>query len=152
MVKSDFYAQTILWDRVWEAMSDMQRNQFSSSGGIIRKLWGQTDKHTRCFFPHVLIFGSNMMKVLDSRASESDSYTFTQQSTRHCTAWNTTIKTKRKNDEAFTSKMLAINRLILLNLYSILFCTDGLWITIHQPNNPLQEEQHGYTQKSCKQR
>lgn len=88
-----------------------------------------------------------MMKSIGQQ-SVTDSYTFTQQSTRHCTAWNTTIKTKQKkikNNKAFTSKMLAINRLILLNLYSLLFCTDGSWITIHQPNNPLEEEQHGYT-------
>lgn len=49
-------------------------------------------------------------------------------------------KNKRKQ-QSLHVKTPAINRLVSLDLYSILFCTGGLWITIHQPNNR-QEEQH----------
>lgn len=66
-----------------------------------------------------------MMEVLDSRALESDSYLHihTAKTARHCTAEKHTHK--NKHSEAFASETLAINRLILLNVYSILFCTDA---------------------------
>lgn len=55
-------------------------------------------------------------------------YTFTQQI--HSTAQLETIIKQKKEPQSVHIKTLAINRLILLNLSLILFCTDGLWMTI----------------------
>lgn len=77
----------------------------------------------------------------------SDSYAFTQQTARHYTAGSN--NKNKKNSKALT---LSINRSILLNLYSILFCTDGSWLTVHQLNKLLQQEQHIHRHKSCKHR